>query len=64
MFVQVFLRETICLLYFLIYLLTDLPNTIVNSEIFFFADDAKLMNIARTQQDAINLQSDVDNLQM
>jgi len=42
----------------------DLPNTIINSEFFLFADDAKLIKIVRTQPDAINLQSDIDNLQI
>jgi len=40
----------------------DLLNVIVNSDIFLFADDAELIKIVKPQQDAINLQSNIDNL--
>lgn len=35
---------------------------IINSEVSLFADDAKSIKITRTEQDAINLQSNNDNL--
>jgi len=51
------------LLYIYIFI-NDLSNIIINSEIFIFADDDKLIKVIKTQQDVINLQSDIDNLQI
>lgn len=36
----------------------------MNSEVFLFTDDPKLIKIIRTEQDAINLKSVIDNLQI
>lgn len=42
--------------------INDLPSVITNSNIFLFADDAKLVKIIKSEQDAINLQLDINNL--
>ncbi|KAL4085243.1 hypothetical protein QTP88_027102 [Uroleucon formosanum] len=42
--------------------INDLPNVITNSNILLFADDAKLVKIIKSEQDALNLQLDINNL--
>jgi len=40
----------------------DLPSAIEHSQLFLFADDAKIINAIKASQDAVNLQSDINNL--
>jgi hypothetical protein len=40
----------------------DLPNVITYSNILLFADDLKLVKIIKSEQDAFNLQLDINNL--
>jgi len=42
--------------------INDLPNVITNSNILLFADDAKLVKIIKSEQDAFNLQLDINIL--
>jgi hypothetical protein len=45
------------------FFINDLPNVIIKSEIFLFADDTKLLKIIITDQDTLDLQTDFNNLQ-
>lgn len=49
-------------LFFNIYI-NDLPIVAEYSQLFLFADDAKLLIVIKTNRDTINLQSDINNLE-
>lgn len=59
-FLRASLKSIIYPPYCLILFINDLPNVIQHSQLFLFADDAKVFNII---QDAINLQNDLNNLE-
>lgn len=54
--------DHLSILLFNIYI-DDLPDVVQYSQMFLFADDAKLVCTIRSLQDAINLQSDIMNLE-